>query len=61
MRYSLKIDQTVMQFRLELAQFRFKTAYEQNLALHNRSIKMLGYSIGLLIHDLKFWEVPIPA
>jgi IS1 family transposase len=28
---------------------------------YSKSIEMLGYSIRLLIHYLKFWEVPIPA
>lgn len=28
---------------------------------YSKSRSMLGYSIGLLIHYLKFWEVPIPA
>ena len=27
---------------------------------YSKSIEMLGYSIRLLIHDLKFQEVPIP-
>ena len=27
---------------------------------YSKSIEMLGYSIRLLIHYLKFWEVPIP-
>jgi IS1 family transposase len=28
---------------------------------YSKSIEMLGYSICLLIHYLKFWEVPIPV
>ena len=53
--YMIRVEGENTRLRHYLARLHRKTL------CYSKSVKMLGYSVRLLLHYLKFWDVPVPA